>query len=420
MATTTVRRRIPVPSFTSFHFRDYRLWWVVSGVVMLDRGMAQVALAWLVLELTDSGLWVGLTVFATGVPMFLFTFPAGILADRWDRRRLVLVTQVIAAVAAVLFAVAVASGVVTATGAVAFAFLSGTFLAVGQPVTRSLLPMLVSREHLLNGIALGSIAQNVSRLIGPGLAGVLIAAFGVAASFLASAVFLAIGVACAAMLRVPAVERQTRGSGATGLVASVREDVVEGTRFLIDRPPLLVIIGLMMATGLFMMGPHQTVAPIIVRDHLNAGAAGFGTTMTVMSLGGICTSLFLTSMGGLPNKGGFFAMALIGGSACFIGYAFSPAFAVALGFFFTWGAFGGFFATMSQTLLQSHTPGTVMGRVMAVNTVAQQGFMPLGALQAGTVAALAGPQAAALSSALICAALATAALLFHRDFRRLA
>ena len=125
-------------------------------------------------------------------------------------------------------------------------------------------------------------------------------------------------------------------------------------------------------------------------------------------------------MGVMKKKGGFFAMALIGGSFGFAGYAFSPSFGVALVFFFIWGAFGGFFANMSQALLQSHTPDHMMGRVMALNSVAMQGFMPLGALQAGVAAALIGPQAAVVVSRVLCASLATLALVTVPSFRRLA
>jgi MFS family permease len=196
-------------------------------------------------------------------------------------------------------------------------------------------------------------------------------------------------------------------------------DVGDGLRWVRERRPLAVIIGLMVVTGLFMVGPHQTLQPLIVRDHLGAGSVGYGLTATAMSVGTLSTSLMLTSMGGMRNKGGFFAMALIGGSAGFLGYAFSPTFGVALVFFFVWGGFGGFFVNMSQSLLQSHTPDHMMGRVMALNTVAMQGFMPVGALQAGLLATAIGPQSAALFSTVTCASLATLALVTVPSFRRL-
>jgi predicted MFS family arabinose efflux permease len=408
---------IPVPSFTAMGYRDYRLWWASSAAVMLDRGMAQIALSWLVLELTNSSLWVGLTIFATGLPMFLFTLPAGLGADRWNRRRLLIWAQLVGALSAAGFATVVAFGWATPELALGYAFLSGSTLAFSMPASRALIPMLVPRDHVLNAVALGSISQNTSRLVGPALAGLLIAGFGVAASLYVQAALILLGLVALFLVRLPAQLPSARGAGGR---SSVWADVKEGGGFLSANRPLLVLIGLMLVTGLFMMGPHQTVLPVIVRDHLKVGSAGFGITVTAMSLGSITTSLFLTSMGGMPNKGGFFAMALIGGSVCFAGYVLSPWYALALVFFYVWGGFGGFFANMSQSLLQTHTPGPMMGRVMAVNTLAMQGFLPLGALQAGVIASVAGPQTAGVVSAVTCALLAATALVFAPRFRRLA
>lgn len=417
-ATSRAVRRIPLPSFTSFRYRDFRLWWVLSATFMLSRGMFQISLAWLILELTDSGAWVGITVFTTGVPIFLLTFPSGVLADRMDRKRLILIVQAGSVATAIVIAIIVGAGWATPRMVLVFAVLSGTQQALSLPVTRAVLPTLVPREHLLNAVALGSMSQNTSQLVGPVFAGTLIAVSGISAAFVGSAAFLCVGMVAAVAMRLPA--RAQAPSRAGGWARNVVADVADGLRWIRERRPLAVIIGLMIVTGLFMVGPHQTLQPIIVRDHLGAGPQGYGLTATVMSVGTLTTSLMLTSMGSLPNKGGFFAMALIGGSAGFAGYAFSPSFGIALLFFFMWGGFGGFFVNMSQSLLQSHTPDHMMGRVMALNTVAMQGFMPIGALQAGLLATLVGPQQAVLFSALTCACLATLALVAVPTFRRLA
>lgn len=417
LETPRARRRIPLPSFTSFHYRDFRLWWILSATFMLSRGMFQISLAWLILELTDSSAWVGVTVFTTGVPIFLLTFPSGVLADRMDRKRLILIVQAGSVATAIVIAVIVGAGWATPRMVILFAVLSGTQQALSLPVTRAVLPTLVPREHLLNAVALGSMSQNSSQLVGPLFAGTLIAVSGISASFIGSAAFLGVGMVAAMAMRLPA--RAPAPARAGGWARHMVNDLAEGLRWIRERRPLAVIIGLMVVTGLFMVGPHQTLQPIIVRDLLHAGPQGYGLTATVMSVGTLTTSLMLTSMGSLRNKGGFFAMALIGGSVGFAGYAFSPSFGVALIFFFIWGGFGGFFVNMSQSLLQSHTPDHMMGRVMALNTVAMQGFMPIGALQAGLLATALGPQSAVLFSAVTCASLATLALVTVPSFRRL-
>jgi sugar phosphate permease len=140
---------------------------------------------------------------------------------------------------------------------------------------------------------------------------------------------------------------------------------------------------------------------------------------TTMAVGTLITSLFLTSMGGMRNKGGFFAMALIDGSICFAGIALSPTVCLAMACFYLWGSFGGFFVSMSHSLLQSHTPQEVMGRVMSVNALVSQGTMPLGALVAGLIVSLTDVRTAALIPAVLCAPIATLALLFIPRFRRL-
>ena len=175
----------------------------------------------------------------------------------------------------------------------------------------------------------------------------------------------------------------------------------------------------MVNTGLFMIGPHQALIPVIVRDELGGSARALGFMFSAMAAGTLSTSLFLTSLGGMRNKGGFFAMALIGGSICFAGIALSPELWMAMAFFSFWGAFGGFFVSMSQSLLQTHTPPEVMGRVMSVNALASQGTMPLGALIAGGLATVLDVRAAVLLPAFVCASIAMSALLFIPQFRRL-
>jgi len=410
------RGRLPLPSFPSMSYRDFRYYWVSTTAVFIDQGMANVALGWLMLELTDSATWVAVAVAVRGLPLFFLTMPAGVLADRWDRRKLLLITQVIAAVSAVAFAVLVAADLATAPLALIYAVILGSSTAIGLPTRQAMIPMLVPREHLLNAVVTGSMARTSSQLIGPGLAGSLIAVGGVEASFAVQAAFIVLSTVTLFPMSRESMRLEERPDRAK---FSIRGDLSEAWRFLRSNMPLFVIIGLMVNTGLFMIGPNQTLVPVIVKDGLNGGAQVLGFMFMAMAAGTLSTSLFLTSLGGMPNKGGFFAMALIGGSICFIGIALSPEVWMAMMFFYFWGAFGGFFVSMSQSLLQSHTPQDVMGRVMSVNALASQGSMPLGALLAGLLVSLLGVTVAILIQATICAVLATSALLLIPRFRRL-
>lgn len=275
---------------------------------------------------------------------------------------------------------------------------------------------MVPREHLVNAVVTGAMARTSSQLIGPALAGLLIALWGVEASFAVQAAFLVISTLTIFPLSAASTRLVEQANRAR---FSLLGDLAEAWRFLRANMPLLVIIGLMVNTGLFMIGPNQALIPVIVRDDLGGSARALGFMFAAMGAGTLTTSLFLTSLGGMRNKGGFFAMALIGGSVCFAGIALAPELWMAMAFFYLWGAFGGFFVSMSQSLLQTHTPQEVMGRVMSVNALASQGTMPLGALIAGGLATVFDVRAAVLVSAFVCASIATSALLLIPRFRRL-
>ena len=396
--------------------RDFRYYWVSTAAVFVDQGMANVALGLLMLELTGSASWVAIAVAARGLPLFLLTMPAGLLADRWDRRRLLMITQLFAAASAITFAVLVAADLATAPLALIYAVILGSSTAIGLPTRQAMIPMLVPREDLLNAVVTGSMARTTSQLIGPALAGLLIGFWGVEASFAVQAGFIVLSTLTLFPLSARSTQIVERAGRST---FSVRGDLTEAWRFLRGNVPLLVVIGLMVNTGLFMIGPNQALVPVIVTEELQAGPRALGFMFTAMAAGTLTTSMFLTSMGGMRNKGGFFAMALIGGSICFAGIALSPTVWLAMSCFYFWGAFGGFFIAMSQSLLQSHTPQEVMGRVMSVNALASQGTMPLGALVAGLIVSLTDVRTAALIPAVLCASIATSALLFIPRFRRL-
>ena len=349
-------------------YREFRLYWFSTALVFFEQGMANIALAWLMVELTNSPDWVAGAVAMRGLPMLFLTVPAGVIADRWDRRMMLIITQSLAALAALAFAALVWSGQVTAISTLLFALVLGSSTAFGLPTRQAIIPMLVPREELLNAIVTGAMARTSSMLIGPALAGALIAVGGAELSFAVQAVFMILSTFLLIPLRSASrrVNEDPEGGPSVGR-RSMFSDLKEAWGFLRSHPALLVIIGLMVNTGLFMIGPMQSLVPFLIRDELGGGAGSFGVALSAMALGTLTTSTFLTSMGDMKNKGGFFAMALIGGSTCFAVIALSPWLGLALLAFYVWGAFGGFFQAMSQTLLQTHTPDEMMGRVMGVS-----------------------------------------------------
>lgn len=410
------RRRLPRPDFTSLRYGEFRFYWVSAVLVFFDHGMANVALAWLVLDLTDSAAWVGAAVAARGLPMFVLTIPAGVWADRWNRRTLLILTQSTAAISALVFAVLVATGLANVYVALIYATLLGTSNALSLPARQAVIPMLVPSEQLHNAVVLGTMARTSSLLIGPGLAGILIAGWGAEASFAAQAGFLVLSTLLLFPLRSAARRVVERAEDAQ---SSMLGELAEAMGFLRSQLPLMVILMLMVNTGLFMIGPNQALMSVLVRDELGGDSTGLGLALTLMSLGTLVTSLFLTSTGAMRNKGGFFAMSLVGGAASFAAIALSPSLNGAVGFFLIWGVFSGFFQAMSNSLLQSHTPEEFMGRVMGVNMMASLGTMPLGALLAGAMATLWGPSSSAVIAAAACGTISFVALIAFPSFRRL-
>ena len=415
MSSPEARRRLPLPDFTAMRYPAYRWWWLSSSTVMLNQFMTMLSISWLVLELTDSVRWVSFAVFAFGLPAFLFLLPAGVLADRWDRRKLLMVTQVVAVANVLILAIVVSADLISPELTLFFAAVSGSTVAVSQPARQSMIPLLLPAELRLNGIVLGSLSQNLSQLIGPAIAGFLIATVAISAAFYALAVLLSVGVIALMFLRLPPKDPSEDAPARR----FQPKELCVGFTVLWSNRPLLVLTGLYLATGIWVGGSIQTLLPVLVRDEYNVGASALGLAFTIQAIGAIVTSLWITRLGGVRNKGGFFACGMLLGSSSLAAYSMAPTFEVALLFFFTFGCATAFYTNFSQSLLQVHTPQILLGRVLSIITLSISGFIPLGALQAGLVASLLDPRTAGLYGGVTAFVLALLALTRAHSFRRL-
>lgn len=410
----TSRLRLPLPELSVMRLRNYRLWWFSSASVLLNQFMTQITLAWLILEMTDSVRWVSYAVFAFGLPSFVLTIPAGVLADRWDRRKQLILAQSIALANAVVLAVVAATGVITPYLALVFAMISGSTVAFSQPARQTLIPLLVPREHLMNGIVWGSLSQNLSQMTGPLFAGLLIATISASASFIVLSVLLVIGIACIVSMRIDPPDPN----------APVRppfrpKDLGGGFAFLYSKKPLFVLMLLYLTTGVCIGGAIQSLVPVLVKNYYHAGSSGLGFAYTVQAVAAIITSLWTTQQRNLQNKGALFALGMMLGASALIGYGLAPSYAVALLFFGAFGCATSFYSNMSQTILQTHSPPELLGRVIAIITLSIQGFIPLGALLAGQVAGVFDARFAAILGGAIAFTFAASVFTFYPAFRRL-
>jgi MFS family permease len=367
------------------------------------------------LEMTDSARWVSYAVFAFGLPAFFLTIPAGVVADRWDRRKQLLVTQTLALANAIALSIVVGIDLITPHLALIFAMISGATVALSQPARQSLIPLLVPRELLMNGIVWGSLSQNLSQMTGPMLAGVLIATVSGSASFAALSVLLVIGIVSVVMLRVPAPE-----ANAPAKAPFRPSDLLGGFVFLKNTRPLLVLALLYLATGIWIGGAIQALVPVLVKNFYHAGASGLGFAFTVQAIAAIITSLWTTQQGDVKNKGALFACGMMLGSLSLVGYGLAPSYATALVFFASFGCATSLYSNMSQTILQTHAPAHLLGRVIAIITLSIQGFIPLGALQAGQVADVFDARVAAMYGGATAFTLAFIVFAFYPKFRKLA
>lgn len=409
-----LKRLLPLPELTALSYPQFRLWWISSASVLLNQFMTQVTLAWQILELTDSVAWVSFGVFAFGLPSFILTIPAGALADRVDRRKLMLSSQVVALINALVLAFVVASGLITRELALGFAMISGATVAMSQPARQSMIPLLVPRQHLMNGIVLGSLSQSLMQMVGPAIAGILIATVSISASFFALSFLLVIGIGSLIMMRLP-----EKPEGSAPPRPFHPGEMLGGVSFLWRTKPLLIVTLLYLATGIWIVGPIQALVPVLVRDYYDVGSSSLGFAYTAQAIGAVGTSLWITRLGSVDNKGGLFAGSMMLGAIGLGGYGISPTYAVSLIFFFLFGCATSFYSNMSQTILQTHSPQDVLGRVLSIVTLSIQGFIPLGALQAGLVASLFDARIAAVYGFTVGFTLAVTALVFAKDFRRL-
>ena len=389
----------------------------------MTQGINQVAMAWFILDFTGNSIaWVGIITFAFGLPVFLFTLPAGILADKWDRKNQLIMAEAFGVIAALIFAGLFLFGIVSTNIALVFSFLFGTSIAFGHPARQALVPTLVPRDMLLNAIALSSMAQNTSRLIGPAVAGFLVAFTGFSVTFFMMAGMLSAGVLCLLFMRRDLFVINKVASDPQGELKAPNNrvhELFEGVRFLIGYRPLLVLAGLFFLSGLLVAGPSQALIPVIIKTELGKDAYHLGLLFTAQSVGMILMALYLTTQGSLSNKGGWFATSMVVAMFFYAGYIYSPWYSTTMIFFFLYGLAAGIYINMSQTLMTAHTPHHLLGRVLSIYALSLQGFLPLGALLAGLLATEIGAQPAALSGAILALIAASIALIFAKSFRRL-
>jgi MFS family permease len=353
--------------------------------------MYQIAVGWLALQLTDSPFFVGLTGFAGGIPLLFLAIPAGVVIDRFDRRTVLFVAQVGVMVTSAAFALLVWTGWIERWSILALAFLYGTVMSFIFPTRNAIVPALVNREDLPNAVALNAAGQNATRVVGPALAGALIAIIGIAGTF-----------AVAAGMQIAALIWTSQLPGRSGTQASrsgsLWTSLTLGLRVVARDQFLLGLILLASVTTVFIM-PYINLMPVFARDVLGTGEVGLGVLMGCTGLGSVLGALLVARWQYLATQPGIQIWTALGFAAFVFVFAITPVLAIAAILLFVAGLSSAAYMAINQTVMQLKVEDEVRGRVLSIYLLTW-GLLPLGQLPLGALASRIGaPAATALAAA---------------------
>ncbi len=371
--------------FASLVHRSFRNYWAGLFLSNIGSWMQTVAQGWLVLRLSNSAFVLGLVAFAGSIPSMLLAPLAGVAADRYDRRRILLATQSVQMACALILAAATGWRFASVPLVAAVAIVNGVANAFTTPSHQSLFLNLVGREDLMNAIALNSMQFNLSRVIGPMLAGFAIAGAGETGCFLLNAVsFVAILIPLASLPKLPRAKGSSRGAWV---------DLRIGLRFARRDPLLPRLLAITAALAVFGT-PAVTLAPLFAARLLHVGPEGLGGMLSAVGLGAVTAALALAWRGDLAAKERGVRLAALAFALSLAGFGLSPHYTVALAWLALLGAAMTTSSSLINTLMQERAPDRLRGRVISLYALAWLGFVPVGNLQAGAVAQSFGPAAA--------------------------
>ena len=375
--------------------RNYRLFFSGQSVSLIGTWMTRVATAWLVYRLTHSAFLLGLSSFVGQAPSFFLSPVAGVWIDRWNRHRTLVVTQILSMVQSFALAVLALTGVITVWEVILLMLFQGLINAFDMPARQSfVIQMVEHRTDLSNAIALNSSMVNAARMIGPAVAGVLIAAVGEGYCFLADGLSYMAVIASLLMMKLPPPRPR-------GPARHVLDELTEGWRYVTGSLPIRSILVLLGTISLFGM-PYTVLMPVFAARVLHGGAHTLGTLMAAIGVGALFGAFRLAQRRTVLGLGRMIPLAAAIFGAALIGFALSRILWVSLPLLVVAG-----FGMMTQmassnTILQTIVEEEKRGRVMAYYAMAFAGMAPFGSLLAGSLAARFGAPNTVIVSGSVC------------------
>jgi MFS family permease len=379
--------------FSALSFRDFRLFWFGQIISLSGTWMQSVAQGWLVYSLTKSPFYLGLVAAANSLPILLFTLIGGVVADRFPKRNLLLITQALSIIPAVLLGILTSMGIATVWHVALLAFFLGTINAIDIPTRQSFLAEMVGKSHIVNAIALNSAAFNGARIIGPMIAGLTISYLGIPACFFLNAVSFVAVIAALSRIKIKGEIKV----GSEGIL----KDFMKGIAFM--RGSREIIHVMLLITVFSLVGlPYISLLPVFAAEVFNAGAKGFGFLVGASGLGALTAALSIALKGDIKDKTRFMSYSGLCFSIALFIFSFTKIFYVSL-FVIMFGGWGMVsYLAAANSYIQVSVPDELRGRVMSVYSFVFLGTVPIGNSIMGVIADKAGTTNAVTGAGIIC------------------
>ena len=367
-----------ISTFNAFKSRNYRLYFAGQSVSLLGTWMQKTAVSWVIYSQTHSKFMLGLTLFASLFPSFLFSFLGGVVSDRYNRFKVLLFTQVASMVQAILLTVLVFFGYYSVWAIMALTAVLGLINAFDVPARQSLVyEMVDDKSDLPNALALNSSMVNLSRLIGPGIAGLIIEKFGDSVCFGANALSFIAVIGSLLMMRLPEFMPKPHGK-------NVFADLKDGFEYIRNTPTIMFMLLMLASISLFVL-PFSTLIPVYAKDIFKGTASTFGVIDSVIGLGAFSGGIFLASLSAGTDLKKILAVNTVIFAVGLIAFSHMHNYPVAL-FFSAIIGFGMMSqVTIGNTIIQTTATPEMRGRVISYYAMSFFGMQPLGGLLIGAV-----------------------------------
>lgn len=394
-----------ITTFNAFRSRNYRLYFMGQSISLIGTWMQKTAVSWVVYAQTHSKFMLGVTLFASMFPSFVFSFLGGVVADRYDRFKLLLATQIAAMLQAIALTVLIYFQHYSVWEVIALSAFLGLINAFDVPARQSLVyEMVEDKADLPNALALNSSMVNLSRLIGPALAGLALEKFGEDICFGLNAVSFIAVIGSLLQMKLPAYTAKAHTKNIVG-------ELKEGFTYIRETPAISLILLTLASVSLLVL-PYTTLMPVYAKDIFHGSAATFGVIDSAIGLGAFCGAIFLASLKPGKNLRKILAINTLIFGAGLVLFSHSTYYPIAL-VFATLAGFGMMSQiTISNTLIQTTVNPAMRGRVISVYAMAFFGMQPIGGLLVGAMSQLIGTPNTVLLQGVI--TIAIGGLLFRR------